>query len=888
MKITRTLFSILLATVICSFQAMAIDNKGIAHEEHSASRFTVISNGAPTAILADEADNSAIQIALKALQKDFKAVCGTEARISNSPDASRMIIVGSIGSKYISQLITSGKIDGSQLKGKIEKYIMTTVENPVDGVSDALVIAGSDRRGTVYGIYELSEQIGVSPWYFWADTPIGHKDIAIDNGTYTAGEPAVRYRGIFLNDEAPCLTSWVANHYGTERGGHEFYADVFELILRLRGNFMWPAMWGWAFYADDPENSKTADEMGVIMGTSHHEPMARNHQEWARNPKAYGGIWDYTKNKKELQRFFREGIERSKNNEDLITIGMRGDGDAGLAGSDEDNIKMMEGLFKDQRSIIRKVTGKPAEQRPQVWALYKEVQLYYEKGLRVPDDVIILISDDNWGDVRKLPNAAERQHPGGWGMYYHVDYVGAPRNSKWLNVTPIQHMWEQMQLTYDYGVDKIWVLNVGDLKPMEYPISLFLDMAWTPHKYSAGTLLEHTYGFCEQQFGADQAEEATRILNLLCKYSGRITAEMLDKNTYNIENGEWKQVADEWARLEAEALRQYMTLAPEYRDVYQQVILFPTQALANVYDMYYAQAMNNKLFVEGNPAANEWADRCEKDFKRDSLLCLSYNKDIAGGKWDGMMTQKHIGYTSWNDNFRADTQPQVCRFEGDIKPGLYEFKEKNGVVAMEAEHYFSAKDAADAQWTVIPYMGRTLSGISLQPYDKATDGAELSYKFKLDSDVKNVNIHFILNATLAFSRIEGHRFMASLDGGAEQEINFNSRLNEQPDNIYSVYYPTVAVRVIDFTAPFAVSGAGEHTLTIRPIEPGTVFEKIVVDCGGYEKSFLFGEESPVTRPSEAGVIPVRMPERPRFTAEQLEQFRKMREAQEEAQKTKNK
>ena len=850
----------LLMAVAACMPVLAIDNKGIAYDVQGEGRFAVISDGIPTQILADESDNVGIRIALKSLQKDFKAVTGNEAAVSYEPTSDRMIIIGSLESKYVSQILKSKKIDRKELQDKNEKYVMTVVKEPLKGVSEALVIAGSDRRGTIYGIYELSEQIGVSPWYFWADTPIEHKEnLSIVPGFYTAGEPAVKYRGIFLNDEAPCLTTWVKNHYGTERGGHEFYADVFELILRLRGNFMWPAMWDWAFYADDPLNSKTADDMGIVMGTSHHEPMARNHQEWARNPKAYGGVWDYTKNKEELQRFFREGVERSKNNEDLITIGMRGDGDAALAGSDEDNIRMMEGLFADQRQIIREVTGKPAEKRQQVWALYKEVQLYYEQGLRVPDDVIILISDDNWGDVRKLPNAEERQHKGGWGMYYHVDYVGAPRNSKWLNVTPIQHLWEQMQLTYDYGVDKIWVLNVGDLKPMEYPISLFLDMAWSPFRYSASTLLDHTRDFCAQQFGEDQADEACRILNLLCKYSGRITAEMLDQTTYSLESGEWKQVADEWARLEAEALRQYLTLDPKYRDVYQQIILFPTQALANVYDMYYAQAMNNRLFLDGNPAANEWAERCERDFKRDSALNAAYNTDIAGGKWNGMMIQKHIGYTSWNDNFRADTQPAVYRFEADsIKPGLFEFTEKNGVVTMEAEHYYSAVNSTDASWTVIPYMGRTLSGISLQPYSKTTEGSSLTYKFNLTSDVNGIDVHLILNATLAFARPEGHRFMISIDGGAGQEVNYNSRLNEKQENIYSVYYPTVATRAIECNVHFDLQNSvGEHTLTICPLEPGTVFEKIVIDCGGYVKSYLFGNESPVRRPTEAGVMPRR-------------------------------
>ena len=860
MGMKRKIIAFVFAAVLGTAGVGAIDNPGIAFDELDETRFPVIAAGVPVPILYDSEDNVAVRIALQSLSKDFKAVSGNAAALSEIPLSGKMVIVGTLDSKYISQIVKSGKLNRKELADKNEKYIMTVVKEPLKGVDEALVIAGSDRRGTVYGIYELSEQIGVSPWYFWADTPVGHKDnVSIVPGTYTAGEPAVKYRGIFLNDEAPCLTSWVKNYYGTDFGGHEFYADVFELILRLRGNFMWPAMWGWAFYADDELNSQTADDMGVVMGTSHHEPMARNHQEWARNPKAYGGVWDYTKNKDELRRFFREGIERSKNNEDLITIGMRGDGDAALAGSDAENIAMMEGLFKDQRQIIKEVTGKPAEKRPQVWALYKEVQLYYNQGLRVPDDVIILISDDNWGDVRKLPDAEERRHKGGWGMYYHVDYVGAPRNSKWLNVTPVQNLWEQMQLTYDYGVDKVWVLNVGDLKPMEYPISLFLDMAWSPFKYSASTLLEHTYSFCRQQFGEEQAAEASRILNLLCKYSGRITAEMLDKTTYNLETGEWRQVTDEWVRLEAEALRQYMTLAPEYRDVYQQIILFPVQALANVYDMYYSQAMNNKLFLEGNPAANEWAERCEKDFRRDAELCEFYNKGMSNGKWNGMMTQKHIGYTSWNDNFRADTQPTVYRFNTDsIKPGLFEFVEKNGVVAMEAEHYFSSENATEAAWTVIPYMGRTLSGISLQPYSKATDGAELTYKFTLTSDVDSVDVRFALKSTLAFARLEGHRFAVSLDGGEEVEVNFNERLNEEPANVYSVYYPAVAKRVVECVVKLDIAeSVGEHILKVRPIEPGTVFEKIIVDCGGYVNSYLFGDESPVSRPSEAGVMPVR-------------------------------
>lgn len=837
---------------------VAADHEGISFAELSKERFTLIEEGKPISLLIDEKDDVGVQIAAKALQNDFKMVSGTEAKLLYAPQEAKTVIVGTLQSKFIKEIIKNKKLNKVDLEGKVEKYIMATIANPIAGVEEALVIAGSDKRGAIYGIYELSEQIGVSPWYDWADVPVVKKqNVSLAKGTYTAGEPAVRYRGIFLNDEAPCLTTWVENTYGTKYGDHRFYARVFELILRLRGNFLWPAMWGWSFYADDPLNSKTADDMGVIMGTSHHEPMARNHQEWARKRKEYGA-WDYATNQATIDKFFREGIERAKETEDLITIGMRGDGDTPMGGKEgEDDkfvpdydymINLMKKIVNNQRKIIKEVTGKPAKERPQVWALYKEVQELYDRGMRMPDDVIILLSDDNWGDIRRLPNAEERKHPGGWGMYYHVDYVGAPRNSKWLNVTHIQHLWEQMQLTYDYGVDKIWVLNVGDLKPMEYPITLFLDMAWNPKSFTIDNLLDHTKTFCAEAFGEEQAEEAARILNLVCKYNGRITAEMLDATTYNLETGEFEQVCNQYLRLEAEALRQYMTLAPEARDAYQQLILFPLQAMGNIYEMYYSQAMNLKLAANNDPAANYWADRCEKAFARDAKLCSDYNKVMAGGKWDGMMIQKHIGYTQWNDNFPADKLPHLERVGQTDKKGGYIFTEKNGIVSMEAEHFYAQDNGKAGTWTTIPYLGRTLSGVSLMPYSLLPDGATMSYKFNLTSDVNSIDVLFALNSTLPFYRLEGHRFAVSLDGGEEVIVNFNEKMNESPENVYSIYYPTVSRRVIESKISLPISASkGEHTITVRPIEPGTVFEKIVVDCGGYVESYLFMDESPMVR-----------------------------------------
>ena len=782
----------------------------------------------------DANEHSCVQRAVANLQQDFQRVTG---RTILSGQSGKTILIGTVGcNKQIDQWVKKGEL--RDLKGKTEKYIIKTI-------GDQLVIAGSDKRGTVYGIYELSQQMGVSPWYYWADVPVvKHDAIYIKKGEYTDGEPAVRYRGLFLNDEAPCLTTWVKNTFGTDYGDHRFYEKVFELILRLKGNFLWPAMWGWAFYADDPENSKVADEMGVIIGTSHHEPMARNHQEYARRRNEWGA-WNYQTNKANLDRFFREGIERMKGTDDIVTIGMRGDGDEAM--SENADTKLLENIIDNQRRIIKEVTGKPAEKTTQVWALYKEVQDYYDAGLRVPDDVMILISDDNWGDIRRVPTAAERSRKGGWGIYYHVDYVGAPRNTKWLNVTQTQQMFEQLSLAYDFGIQRMWILNVGDLKPMEYPIQLFMDMAWSPKDYTVQTVTDHTRNFFGSVFSDAIAEEAADIYNRNCQYMARVTPEMLDARTYNVATGEWKQVADDYQRLELRALRLYDQIPAEARDFYRQLILFPVQAMANLYDMYYAQAMNLYLAANKNPDANLWADRVAETFRRDSLLCAAYNTDIAGGKWNGMMIQKHIGYRSWNDNFRADMLPRTTRVE--MVNGGYTFTPSNGYLAMEAEHYYSATAPEGSQWTVYPYYGRTRSAVALTPYTSAVDNASLTYQFTLPGDSKSVKVHVITKSTLDFLDVGGFEYTVSLDGGEAQTVNFNKTLVDRQPYMYSEYYPAVASRVVEKVVelPVGTQADGMHTLTLQPKHPGIVFEKIVIDTGGYQPQFLFGQESPCKR-----------------------------------------
>ena len=826
MRIVKLLFLSVLLWCFAAVRGMAAD----VFVDFQKGDWLLNEDGCVT-IYVSPTEERGVMNAARNLKIDLERVCGAKVTFVERQQDAR-IVAGTAATLKQRQ---------KELKGHNEQYI-------IDARQGQLFIVGSDRRGTIFGIYELSRQIGVSPWYYWADAPIDqHKTIYIANGTRTDGEPAVRWRGLFLNDEAPCLTGWVKNTFGTDYGDHRFYEKVFELILRLKGNMLWPAMWGWAFYADDPENSKVADEMGVIIGTSHHEPMARNHQEYARNRREWGA-WNYQTNKEKLDQFFREGIERMKGTDDIVTIGMRGDGDEAM--SKETDTKLMERIVDGQRKIIQQVTGRPAKETPQVWALYKEVQDYYDAGFRVPDDVCILVSDDNWGDIRRVPkNDEERRRKGGWGIYYHVDYVGAPRNSKWLNITQTQQMFEQLSLAYDFGIEQLWILNVGDLKPMEYPIQLFMDMAWTPKQYTQQTVTEHTRRFFNSVFSDTIAEEAAAIYNQNCKYMARVTPEMLDARTYNVAAGEWCRVADDYQRLETRALRLYLEIPESRRDFYRQLVLFPVQAMANLYDMYYAQAMNRHFATQNNPDANQWAAKVADCFRRDSLLCLAYNRDIAGGKWNGMMTQKHIGYTSWNDNFPKDLLPRSTTVSANVV-GSFIFPEAPGYLAIEAEHYYRAEAPEGTQWTVYPDYGRTRSAVALTPYTRETGNAALTYRFALPEGVTQAKVHVVVKSTLDFLDLGGHEYAVSLDGQESQVVNFNKTLVDRQPYQYSVFYPTIARRVVESVVELPVTAAEWHELTLHPRHPGIVFEKLVIDYGGYQPQYLFGEESPVKVSSE--------------------------------------
>lgn len=794
--------------------------------------FCWIQKGKAYPILVDSKDDKGVLRAVSNLQSDAFKVTGCQPEISNSTPSDKMLIIGSIEqSQWIEQLVKNGKLNASELQGKREKYIIRTVKHPLDGVEEAVVIAGSDKRGTIYGIYELSLQMGVSPWYYWADVPVEkHETITIKEGNYSDGEPAVRFRGIFLNDEAPALSGWAHDTFGGFNS--KFYEKVFELILRLKGNFVWPAMWGNAFYDDDPLNGPLANEMGVVMGTSHHEPMGLAQQDWKRRGT---GAWNYSTNGTVLRDFWTKGVERCKDWESVLTVGMRGDGDEPM--SEDANISLLQNIVKDQRKIIEKVTGKKASETPQVWALYKEVQDYYDKGMRVPDDVTLLLCDDNWGNVRKLPEMKAKPRKGGYGMYYHFDYVGAPRSSKWLNVTQIQRVWEQMNLSYEHGVRQLWVVNVGDLKPMEYPITFFLDMAWNPSRFNETNLFDHTVKFCTQQFGEKYAKEAARLIDTYTKYNRRVTPELLNDKTYSLTNyNEWQRVKDDYASLSLDALKLYYLLPENYRDAFDQLVLFPIQACANLYEMYYALAMNRSLAAKQDPTANCWAEKVKDCFERDSVLTHHYNKVMSNGKWNHIMDQTHIGYRSWNDP-RYNIMPAVSTMpQPESKP--YVFTEKEGYVSMEAQHYTRADNGQSAKWIVIPNLGRTLSAVTTSPCT-ATPDESMFLEYDFDTAYKGeAKVYVRFSPTLNFNDNKGLRYAISIDGKPEQIVNINGHYQGELGKWQ-------AEQIITSETKHDISGQNRHTLKIRPLDPALVIQKIMIDFGGMKPSFLGPPESPL-------------------------------------------
>ncbi len=642
MKAIKRLLTILTTSLLCVPITVQAEETGYVTTRQTQDAFALSADGRAARIVVAEDDWKGVVRAAGDLAADIQRVTGAEAQVVQAASPiPQSVVVGTLGkSTLIDAVMKKGTVKVDDIRGQWESYVIQS-----DG--DNLYVVGSDKRGTIYGLYDLSEKIGVSPWYWWADVPVRKATaLYVKNGRYVQPSPKVKYRGIFINNEEPSFCTWARTHFGGNNS--KMYTHLFELLLRLKANYLWPAMWSSNFNEDDPMNPYLADEYGIVMGTSHHEPMMRSHNEY-RKRRDKVGPWDYVTNRERIDSFFLEGMERNKNYENLVTIGMRGDGDVAMGkGNDAENIQTLKEVMAGQRDILRRVYGKDPSAIPQLWAVYTEVQRYYDAGLTAPDDVTLLFCDNNWGYIRRTGPQKERDRKGGLGLYYHIDMNGGPWNDRWVNTTTIPKMREQLNLAYQTGIDRIWIINVGDLKPRESAIDFIMRYAWNPDSIKAGQEMDYLRHFTAQAFGKDHAAEAADLMANFTKYNLWRKPEVETTDYFSIVNyHEADRLLQRWQTLadRAEALK--AKIPAEAQDAFYQLVYYPVVASAGVAQMYLYAGMNRFYAKQGRAVANDCAEKARRLFEKDRQLTDYYNNVMSNGKWKGMMLDKHIGYKEW-------------------------------------------------------------------------------------------------------------------------------------------------------------------------------------------------------------------------------------------------
>ena len=791
-------------------------------------RFCIVKDGRAAKIVVSDNDWKGVIRAANDLGDDIRKVSGVASKVINNYDLSDgnapVIIAGTIGkSTVIDRLVKQKKIDVSKVRGQWESYL-------IDIVDGNLIIAGSDKRGTIYGIYEISQRIGVSPWYWWADVPVKHCDeVYYDGGRIVQPSPKVKYRGIFINDEWPSFGGWCTNNFGGVNS--KAYAKMFELLLRLKANYLWPAMWATAFNEDDPESPRLADEYGIVMGTSHHEPMMRSHQEYLRR-KDKIGAWDYSTNKDNIEQFFREGMLRNKNYDNIVTIGMRGDGDVAMGkGDDAENINTLRKVVDAQRKIIKDIYGKP-DAVPQLWAIFTEVQRYYDAGMTVPDDVTLLFCDNNWGYIRRKGRDFERKRKGGLGLYYHIDMNGGPWNDRWINTTTIPKLREQLHLAYASGIDRIWIINVGDLKPKEVPIDFIMHYAWNPDAINPGDEQDYLEAFTKSVFGEDFAAETADIIAKYTKYNLWRKPEVQYPGIFNYE--EMLKTGSLWQQLvvRCEALKE--RIPAEMQDAFFQLVYYPAVAGAGVAQIYNCATIGDSLTINYL-------------MEKDKRLSDYYNNQLAGGKWRGIMQDNHIGYTKWSipDN--------------NVNPMTLGFKVFNSLSPSSDSKEYSIPSykytRKDDGWIFLPDLGRGEGCMGAKDVMAENSGATLEYEIDI---VQNGRIAIGILPTQDIYPERGLRIGVQIDNQTVRVIDARQGFND----IFQEYTPqniarSKVLKPLPQTNRLLLSGykngrrfprrdevfdnmrwlevgfdgisAGKHTLKIIMIDPEIVVEQIVVN-----------------------------------------------------------
>lgn len=583
------------------------------------------------------------------------------------------VLYGTVNhSPILHELEEKKMIDLSEVTGKREVYLFQVIDHPFEGVEKALVIAGSDKRGTIYGLFHLSELLGVSPLVDWCGVKPQRKVSFSLSGDlkYVSKEPSVRYRGFFINDEWPAFGNWTMENFGGFNA--EMYDHVFELLLRLKGNYLWPAMWSARFSDDGPglANAELADEYGVVMGASHHEPCLRYGEEYKYlrgENSIYGDAWNFNANREGITKFWDDGLKRSGKFENVITVGMRGEQDTSIMGKEAtlaDNIQLLREVLQTQNQLIRDNINPNLSEVPRMLALYKEVEPFFYGDKDTPglmnseelEDVILMLCDDNHGNLRTLPTEEMRNHKGGYGMYYHFDYHGGPISYEWINSSYLPKIWEQMSMAYDFGIQDLWIVNVGDIATQEFPLSFFMDLAYDFEKWGTSAINKtelYTKQWIQKQFDGvfseDNRQKVFELLTGYTKIAHNRRPEHMNGEVYHPVNYKESEVALQQLDYLLDIADELYKLAePENLPTYFSLVYYPAVGNLNLQKMWLLTSKNHYDAKLGKMEANRLADRVRGCLKRDRELVEEYHT-IDNGRWYGMGLSEHIGFINWNE-----------------------------------------------------------------------------------------------------------------------------------------------------------------------------------------------------------------------------------------------
>lgn len=827
-----------------------------------AQNFTIASTKSAALVFVSKDDFKVVSIAADAFAGDVELVSGKRSNVATTNPSGRSVIVfGTIGSNpFIDKLIKSKRLDVSTIRGKRETYVIATIAKPARGIEQALVVAGSDRRGTAFGIFQLSQMIGVSPWVWWADVaPEKRATVSISSKTVVGREPAVRYRGIFINDEDWGFQPWAAKTYEPESGnpGPKTYARVFELLLRLKANTCWPAMHEVTKpFNEIAGNAQTADDYAIVMGSSHAEPMLRNNVgEWKLAKENY----NFLTNEKDVTDYWRDRAASNGKFENIYTIGMRGIHDSAIQGpkSQAERIPLLEKIFGVQRRLLESGTKKPADEIPQIFCPYKEVLADYRAGLKVPDDVTVVFPDDNFGYIRYFPTAEEQKRKGGFGVYYHISYLGRPLSYLWLNSTPPALIREEMSKAYANGMDRFWMLNVGDIKPAEIGIEYFMRLANDPNDPELIDQKTFLAAWAAREFGTQFAGRVANVMDRYFRFGFQRKPEHLqwflpgeDPKPSVLSDQEIDFRLYRYAALRKEAEEIASRIDPEKRDAFYELVLYPVRSAAAANERFFAAERANAFRAKNSPEALVWARRSIDADRAIETETVYFNEILAGGKWRGIVSPE-MGAGQWPSMRVTPPKLNLSDFDPSTfgrqrAEALYTTFELISDITVNAGIFQESRPSDGFEWKSVYGLGRTGNAVTVFPqraksFDNDPSTAPVvSYSISpRASDEYFVDVYFVPTQPLVPGN--GLRVAVSIDDGPPVIIT-----SDKNSEVGGKQWSQNVLNSASIGTGRISIAADARNLKLIAVDTGVVVDRIVLRRGGRGKGY-FG-------PPETGIL----------------------------------